>query len=410
MNRTTKDRNLDDPAVQKKIVAELDSDLYSWLDAMPEHLRWDPQRKDHTAFEQSCVVYGMFYFVQILIHRPFIPTPQKTSQNVSSLAFPSLAICTNAARSCSHLVEAQAQRSRPNFHMLLPTFTSAIVLLIGVWGGRKAGGTGSDSAVALGDVRKCLHALRDAEKTWRGAGRMRDVLMELASISETSLSTPGSRASPNTSSAPKSGDDSDSTRKSRPSQMQGGRSTHVSDVRSQPSSATSSQPSPTQPWFMQPNAGLAPPPPSGNPPPPPMPSSSSGGAPWSAPLVSSQPSFARSTVDGVASFSNNNLGGVEYPISLPPQAPEITTSALPFINHATNPVPPELANADFLAVQQQAPQVPGGAPPAIAFANGGSPYPAVFDTTWPYPNFDPAGWEMNQAMNYIWSMAPGAFE
>jgi hypothetical protein len=164
------------------MIAGLDSSLFSWLDSVPEHLRWDPQRENHIFFEQSCVLYSYYYFAQvsaklnhlelagangiemipkILIHRPFIPTP-KTAPAIASLALPSLAICTNAARSCAHIVELQVSRFRPNYHVLLPAFTSAIVLLVNVWASKKTGRV-QDSETNLREVRKCLHALRDAE-------------------------------------------------------------------------------------------------------------------------------------------------------------------------------------------------------------------------------------------------------
>ncbi|KAJ9092550.1 hypothetical protein QFC21_006781 [Naganishia friedmannii] len=179
-----------DPKAQERMIAGLDSSLFSWLDSVPEQLRWDPQREDNVFFEQSCVLYSYYYFAQILIHRPFIPTP-KTAPAIASLALPSLAICTNAARSCAHIVELQVSRLMPNYHVLLPAFTSAIVLLVNVWASKKTGRT-QESETNLREVRKCLHALRDAEPAWRGAGRMRDILMELGSISDTSLQTPTS--------------------------------------------------------------------------------------------------------------------------------------------------------------------------------------------------------------------------
>lgn len=58
-------------------------------------------------FMQSYSLYSSYYHVQILIHRPFIPSPRKPSP----LSFPSLAICTNAARSCSHVMDVYRRRS-----------------------------------------------------------------------------------------------------------------------------------------------------------------------------------------------------------------------------------------------------------------------------------------------------------
>jgi hypothetical protein len=54
-------------------------------------------------FNQSALLYANYYYVQIMIHRPFISSCRKPSV----LSFPSLAICTNAARSCCHVMDTQ---------------------------------------------------------------------------------------------------------------------------------------------------------------------------------------------------------------------------------------------------------------------------------------------------------------
>ena len=119
---------------EQHIVAELDSALNKWVDSVPDHctfirivirrcsysgfasrfsVRWDPTREDDDSFNQSASCYALYYHIQILIHRPFIPTPTKPSP----LSFPSLAICTNAARSCSHIADIQRRRTRfPPLH------------------------------------------------------------------------------------------------------------------------------------------------------------------------------------------------------------------------------------------------------------------------------------------------------
>ena len=108
---------------EQQIISELDSALNQWVDSVPDHrkfrvllllinsiffplVRWDPHREHPQFFEQSALIYANYYYVQILIHRSFIPTPNKPS----STSFPSLAICTNAARSCSHILDAQMKR------------------------------------------------------------------------------------------------------------------------------------------------------------------------------------------------------------------------------------------------------------------------------------------------------------
>lgn len=70
-------------------------------------VRWDPHRTDTLFLSQSAVLYSHYYFLQICIHRPFIPSSRKASR----LPFPSLAICTNAARSCTHVIDIQYQRT-----------------------------------------------------------------------------------------------------------------------------------------------------------------------------------------------------------------------------------------------------------------------------------------------------------
>lgn len=37
-------------------------------------MRWDPNRENSLFFDQSATLYSTYYHVQILIHRPFIPS------------------------------------------------------------------------------------------------------------------------------------------------------------------------------------------------------------------------------------------------------------------------------------------------------------------------------------------------
>lgn len=116
---------------------------------------------------------------QILVHRPFIPS----SSRPSKVAFPSLAICTNAARSGAHVVETA--RHRPRFQGFeisvgLQAWTFGIVLLINIWGGKKSGSIG-DPATARVDVDKLKAFFTKFEQRWFIGGRIGDVLRELAS-------------------------------------------------------------------------------------------------------------------------------------------------------------------------------------------------------------------------------------
>ena len=127
VNRESLGVDWSDPAIQKDIVADFDSAVNSWVDAVPRHLRWDPHQPDRVSFEQSCLLYALVYTVQvgwpegsaviafaigppyksgctlsspfgriqILIHRPFLPKPGRP---VSQLGVASLAICTSTPR------------------------------------------------------------------------------------------------------------------------------------------------------------------------------------------------------------------------------------------------------------------------------------------------------------------------
>ncbi|KAJ6594288.1 hypothetical protein B0H19DRAFT_56782 [Mycena capillaripes] len=101
---------------ETQCIVLFDSALNSWLSNVPEHLQWDPDRKNRVHFAQSALLYTAYYNVQILVHRPFIPTPFQTTHPD---ALPSLAICTNAARSVVRIFDNHARRRiSVDFYML----------------------------------------------------------------------------------------------------------------------------------------------------------------------------------------------------------------------------------------------------------------------------------------------------
>ena len=114
------------PEWEQRIVAELDSALNKWSDTVPDHrkstvrsaampptqisyytVKWDPDRQHKLFMNQSASLYANYYLAQVCVHRPFIPSPRKPSR----LPFPSLTICTNAARSCTHVLDVQFQKT-----------------------------------------------------------------------------------------------------------------------------------------------------------------------------------------------------------------------------------------------------------------------------------------------------------
>ncbi|OCH86476.1 hypothetical protein OBBRIDRAFT_737959 [Obba rivulosa] len=172
---------------EQHIVAELDSALNKWIDSVPDHLRWDPNRENLTFMNQSAHLYATFYQLQISVHRPFIPSPRKPSP----LSFPSLAICTNAARSCIHVLDVQHKRAGgiPMHQNQMALFTAGIVLLLNIWGGKRSG-QATDASKEMADVHKCMKMLKAMEPRWYTAGRLWDILYELASVGDLPLPQP----------------------------------------------------------------------------------------------------------------------------------------------------------------------------------------------------------------------------
>ncbi|KAG8907760.1 hypothetical protein FRB99_002259 [Tulasnella sp. 403] len=183
------------PEWEARTVAEIDSALNSWLDSVPEHqrktdsrfpVRWDPNIEDDTIFVQAAMLRLTFYYVQITAHRPFIPFLALGAKN-SSLSFPSLAICTNAARSVSHILETHIKRigvAYPLIHLV--AFKSAMVLLTSVWSVKKSG-VKADLSGQIADIHRCLNYLHKAEKRYHTAGRLYDILNGLATVNDVPL-------------------------------------------------------------------------------------------------------------------------------------------------------------------------------------------------------------------------------
>ncbi|KAF5346558.1 hypothetical protein D9758_013447 [Tetrapyrgos nigripes] len=157
----------------EKAVMGIDSALNQWLGSMPEHLLWEKQNPDPIFFTQSTLLYSWYYWIQISVHRRFIPRPMDGS---GILSFPSLAICTNAARSCLRVCEAYVKReSRYYSQLTIVIFNSATVLALNLIRSTKLK-VRFDARKEMMDIHKCIELLRLFETTSRFAGRLTDVL------------------------------------------------------------------------------------------------------------------------------------------------------------------------------------------------------------------------------------------
>ncbi|KAF7307948.1 Zn(2)-C6 fungal-type domain-containing protein [Mycena kentingensis (nom. inval.)] len=213
---------VDGEAATVEDVVALDSALNQWADTIPVHLRLHGEVGNPIFLDQSTALYVNYYHVQIILHRGFIPG--LGSNNVSSKlnVFPSLAICTTAARSCVHVLRLHNQggsRLLPLMSLTSAIFDAAMVLLVNAAKQRPAM-TEEKFTRATADVRTCMDIMRLYERWWRLAGKRYDgiaaslrlykhalldappsVLTQLTpsppnivSTSESSVSSPGSSA------------------------------------------------------------------------------------------------------------------------------------------------------------------------------------------------------------------------
>ncbi|EKM58699.1 uncharacterized protein PHACADRAFT_253186 [Phanerochaete carnosa HHB-10118-sp] len=175
-------KSLSDPERAQQIVAELDSELNQWVDSIPEHLIYDPSREDVPFAGQSASLHASYHSLRIFIHRPFIMTPQRRVP----LPFPSLEICTNAARLCIQALDryfALSGQALVFRYHLASLFSSVIILLLHVWSETQSG-SATNVTKELEHVHKALRIFKDLEERWSVAGRFWDIIHDLMTAVE----------------------------------------------------------------------------------------------------------------------------------------------------------------------------------------------------------------------------------
>ncbi|KAJ8077946.1 Gypsy retrotransposon integrase-like protein 1 [Marasmius tenuissimus] len=159
---------------EKRVVSELDSSMQEWQRVLPDHLRWDPDRKqDPVFFSQSVYIHTMYHDTQIQIHKPFCDKP-----SLSSL--PSGVICPKSAKACinilhSHLVNGPLGMPET----FCAAFNAGVAILVDVWRSKRDK-VKLEIAESLVDVERALGILQACEERWSLAGRFRDFLGDLA--------------------------------------------------------------------------------------------------------------------------------------------------------------------------------------------------------------------------------------
>ncbi|KAF7327158.1 hypothetical protein MKEN_00292600 [Mycena kentingensis (nom. inval.)] len=183
----------------KEAVIALDSALNRWVETIPDHLRWNANLEDSLFLDQSAALYASYYHAQIILHRVFIPLPNK--ERHTSLPFPSMAICANAARSVAHVLTAQTQKGTGLLHLPSLTtivFDSAIVLFVNILANGRARKLKmqkpqpqEDFGRVTADVQMCLRLMRGYETRWRLAARRCDAIVVGLRLVKLALFSPG---------------------------------------------------------------------------------------------------------------------------------------------------------------------------------------------------------------------------
>ncbi|KAL7424057.1 Gypsy retrotransposon integrase-like protein 1 [Cryptotrichosporon argae] len=191
-----------DSVPNRAVVAELDSALTAWQDGLPDGLRWDPDRADVTMLLQSAICQSHYYYIQILIHRTFIPTPLPPT-DADSVSAPSLAICLHAARSiCNILRIVMARRTkagiprgtRAHIDLIVAVVTAVVIILANLFAGRQ---DGEDRARSLRDIQDVIEGFGDLEITHRQVGKMGDLIRQLGRDAEKEVERASASEGPN---------------------------------------------------------------------------------------------------------------------------------------------------------------------------------------------------------------------
>ncbi|KAH9926296.1 fungal-specific transcription factor domain-containing protein [Epithele typhae] len=162
-----------DPNWEQRVVAELDSSLNKWVDSLPAHLRWDPERTDTIFLTQSGFLFANYYHFQIAVHRPFMrPTP-----NGGPRAFPSHIICMNAARSAVHVLDLIHKKTgKVHYGCAGHATIAGTILMLNVWMERMSDRQIAGSSRDLVSVQKCIELLDHLRHVGGAAEVLRDVL------------------------------------------------------------------------------------------------------------------------------------------------------------------------------------------------------------------------------------------
>ena len=117
------------------------------------------------------MLYCSYYHLQIIVHNPFIRKVKAqcfdTRESVAPAKFVrNLSICTNAAAAICQILRIQQDRGGPPFPMQVPAaLSSALIMLVNIWGS-KTSPQSAEAAHVMADVRICMSAIKQVEKSY----------------------------------------------------------------------------------------------------------------------------------------------------------------------------------------------------------------------------------------------------
>ncbi|KAH9935489.1 fungal-specific transcription factor domain-containing protein [Fomitopsis serialis] len=117
------------PRWREQVIERLNKALLEWIESLPPHLRWSPEMDNDVFASQSAMLYLTYYIVQITIYKPF-----SLSHGLTEGSLAALAICANAAKAGTRILEVLLLRGLPRYTVAVHfSFVYAGVLLVNLW-------------------------------------------------------------------------------------------------------------------------------------------------------------------------------------------------------------------------------------------------------------------------------------
>ncbi|KAH7107225.1 hypothetical protein BKA62DRAFT_790898 [Auriculariales sp. MPI-PUGE-AT-0066] len=180
---------------EQKITDQLDKLLTDWMNNLPNYLRWTPSSTNLDFFITSSLLHLTYYALQITTRNPFARTTARDfnlahkSKSTGINLAESLAVCTDAALTCSDILDAICKKHPRCFGLpgfVEPPYVSCLVLLVNLFGFKSHLPQERLSRLLRG-VRACLDALFLISARFKVAERKWEILNNLASTLEFTL-------------------------------------------------------------------------------------------------------------------------------------------------------------------------------------------------------------------------------